>query len=324
MREMDELKSLIQRHARPCDIRTSVPGLKLLSATSPGPQTSAVYEPMLVVIAQGSKRTLVGSELYEYSGGQYLVVAVDLPLTVQVTAATKREPYLTLGIDLNPAVLADQILAGKLEPASGGYPKGLDISPLTSGLLNPIVRMLRLLDHPEDIPVLQPLLEREIMWRLLNGAQALTVRQLAVSDSRLSQIGRSIRWLRMHYAQAVRTEDLARLVDMSVPTFNRHFRSITAMSPLQYQKQIRLQEARNRMLATDDDALKVSFEVGYQSPSQFNREYRRLFGAPPRQDVEKLRNLLSANDSEVRSYEDRRGWYTSTSDLPPSPRPFGG
>ena len=168
-------------------------------------------------------------------------------------------------------------------------PTGIAVRDATPDLLDPIIRLLRLLDRPGDMPVLGPMLEREILWRLLTGAQGATVRQIGLADSRLSQVARAIRHIRTRYAETLSMDDLATLAGMSPASFHRHFRAVTTMSPLQYQKQIRLQAARSRLLAEPGDVASIGFEVGYESPSQFSREYARLFGAPPGRDAERLR-----------------------------------
>ena len=167
------------------------------------------------------------------------------------------------------------------------------MSDVSADILDVAVRMLRLLDRPRDVAVLRPLIERELLWRLLEGEQGAMIRQFGLADSRLSQIGHAIRWLRAHYADTLRVEELAQLAAMSVSSFHRHFRAVTAMSPIQYQKQIRLQEARARLLADARDVATVGFDVGYDSPSQFSREYSRLFGAPPGRDAIRLRTIAN-------------------------------
>jgi AraC-like DNA-binding protein len=232
---------------------------------------------------------MLGDKVFEYSAGQYLVVSVDLPIASHVVRASADEPYLAVGMTLRPATIATLLL----EVAAGDHtpvePSGMAVSDATTELLEPVVRLLRLLDRPEDIPVLRPMVEREILWRLLAGEQRAMVRQIGLADSRLSQISHAIGWIRVHYAETFRIEDLARLAAMSVSSFHRHFRAVTAMSPLQYQKQIRLQEARARLLTESEDVAAVGFRVGYDSPSQFSREYSRLFGAPPGRDAARLR-----------------------------------
>jgi AraC-like DNA-binding protein len=289
MEPLAELRTLIARHAGPGQTEMAVEGVRLTASDVPARPSHHVYEPIFGVVAQGAKRTMLGDKVFEYSAGQYLVVSVDLPIASHVVRASADEPYLAVGMTLRPANIATLLL----EVAAGDHtavePSGMAVSDATTELLEPVVRLLRLLDRPEDIPVLRPMVEREILWRLLAGEQRAMVRQIGLADSRLSQISHAIRWIRVHYAETFRIEDLARLAAMSVSSFHRHFRAVTAMSPLQYQKQIRLQEARARLLAESEDVAAVGFSVGYDSPSQFSREYSRLFGAPPGRDVARLR-----------------------------------
>jgi AraC-like DNA-binding protein len=291
MEHLAELRSLIKRHARPDMMVEALPGVAIMASDTTTEPIHHVYEPTLAVIAQGTKRTVLNDKVFEYRAGQYLVVSVDLPITGHVVEASEREPFLAMGLVLKPANIATLLLETAPGDRTVGEPLGLAISSALPELLDPIVRLLRLLDHPEDIFVLAPMLEREILWRLLAGEQGAMVRQIGLADSRLSQISHAIRWIRSHYAETLATEALAGLVGMSVSSFHRHFRAVTSMSPLQYQKRIRLQEARARLLVESADVAAVGFEVGYDSPSQFSREYSRLFGAPPGRDVARLRGV---------------------------------
>jgi len=291
MQQLAEIRDLIARHASPGGMATALPGVSLKAATGPTDPVSCVYEPTFALVAQGSKRTVLCDKVFAYGAGQYLVCSVDLPITGCVVEASADEPYLGLGMTLKPAAIAALLLeigAGERGPSE---PAGLAVSQASPDLLDPVVRLLRLLERPDDAPVLAPMLEREILWRLLAGEQGAMVRQIGLADSSLSQISRAIGWIRTHYAEAFRIEDLARAAGMSAPTFYRHFRGVTAMSPLQYQKQIRLQEARARLIIHGHDVASVGFEVGYDSPSQFSREYSRLFGAPPGRDAAHLRTV---------------------------------
>jgi AraC-like DNA-binding protein len=291
MEHLAELRSLIKRHARPDMMVEALPGVAIMASVTTTEPIHHVYEPTLAVIAQGTKRTVLNDKVFEYRAGQYLVVSVDLPITGHVVEASEREPFLAMGLVLKPANIATLLLETAPGDRTVGEPLGLAISSALPELLDPIVRLLRLLDHPKDIFVLAPMLEREILWRLLAGEQGAMVRQIGLADSRLSQISHAIRWIRSHYAETLATEALAGLVGMSVSSFHRHFRAVTSMSPLQYQKRIRLQEARARLLVESADVAAVGFEVGYDSPSQFSREYSRLFGAPPGRDVARLRGV---------------------------------
>jgi AraC-like DNA-binding protein len=284
-----EMGRMIAAHARP-DLQTSIPGLLLSRVETTEPDYS-LTDPLLVVMVQGGKRLLLDDQVFEYRAGQLLVVTTGLPVTGHFLDATPQTPALGMGLVLRPATIAELLL----ETAPRGWSRG-DAGPaIATGeagpdLLDAAARMLRLLGHPADARVLAPLVEREILWRLLTGPHGAIVRQIGLADSSTSQVGRAIRWIRDNYAEPTRIEDLARMAGMSTAAFHRHFRAVTTMSPLQFQKRIRLQEARALLVAKPDDVAGVGHLVGYDSPSQFNREYRRLFGAPPGQDSARLRS----------------------------------
>ncbi len=289
MDQLDELRDLTIRHATGRRTQTPLPGMTLLACDAPTEPVQAMYQPAFCVIIQGAKRTVLGNRICEYDGGKYLVVSVDLPVTGRVIKASAAEPYLAVAMQLDPVAVATLLLERDAGGGSSVESSGLAVSTLTPELLDPVVRLMRLLECPTDIPVLAPLIQREILWRLLASEQGAMVRQIGSADSHLAQIGRAIRWLRSNFAASLRIDDLARLTGMSAPSFYRHFRAVTAMSPLQYQKQIRLQEARALLIAQRSDVAGVGFEVGYDSPSQFSREYSRFFGAPPGKDAVRLR-----------------------------------
>jgi AraC-like DNA-binding protein len=288
-----EIRDLIAAHAH-ADLRTRVPGL-LLSKVDSAEQHHSLTEPLLVVMAQGGKRLLLGEQVHEYRAGQYLLVTTDLPVTGHFVGASPRTPALGMGLALRPAAIAPLLL----ETPPGRRPRSVDTSPIATGdagtdLLDATARLLRLLDHPADASVLAPLIERELLWRLLTGPHGGLLRQLGLADSSTNSVNRAIRWIRGNYAEPMRVDELARLTGLSPSAFHRHFRAVTAMSPLQFQKRIRLQEARSLLVADAGDIAGVGHLVGYDSPSQFNREYRRLFGAPPGQDAARLREAAAA------------------------------
>jgi AraC-like DNA-binding protein len=285
---LDEIRRLITTHARP-DLRTSIDGLLLSRVETQEPDHS-LTDPLLVVMAQGGKRLLLGDEIFEYRAGQLLVVTTDLPVSGHFLDAGPRTPALGMGLVLRPAVIAELLLeAPAPRPSRASTGPAMATGDAGPDLLDAVARLLRLLDHPADARVLAPLVEREILWRLLTGPQGATVRQIGLADSSTSQVGRVTRWIRANYAEPARIEDLARMAGMSPAAFHRHFRAVTRMSPLQFQKRIRLQEARSLLVARPDDVAGVGHLVGYDSPSQFSREYRRLFGAPPGRDATRLR-----------------------------------
>jgi AraC-like DNA-binding protein len=296
MEPLEELRSLITRHA---NSPLTPSGIKVVSVDAPTELAHHVMEPMLAVVAQGAKRAVLGDKVFDYGAGQYLVVSIDLPIAGHVLRASRELPYLAAGFTLKPTTIATLLLELAASDPAAIEPAGFGVSDAPVELLESVVRMLRLLDSPRDAPVLGPMLEREILWRLLNGEQGAMVRQIGLADSRLSQISRAIRWIRLHHAKAFRIEELAEMAAMSASSFHRHFRAVTTMSPLQYQKMIRLQEARARLLAESEDIAAVGFSVGYESPSQFSREYSRLFGAPPGRDVARLRTVSEADSSLV-------------------------
>ncbi|WNV85669.1 AraC family transcriptional regulator [Umezawaea sp. Da 62-37] len=292
---LDELRDLLERHARP-DMTTAVDGVlisRVERTTSPSPAMSGT---VLALIAQGAKHIALGDRVYSYGAGQYLVASVDMPITGRFTEASPDRPAVGFGLVLRPAVVAELLLQaapGDLPP-SAGVPSGMAVNEASAELVDAVTRLVRLLDRPRDIAVLAPLVEREILWRLITGEQGAVVRQLGLADSGLAHIAGAVRWIRDNHAESFRVEDVARLAAMSTSAFYRNFQAVTAMSPIQFQKQIRLQRAR-LLLATDpDDVAGVSRRVGYDSPSQFSREYRRQFGAPPSQDAARLRGTSPA------------------------------
>jgi len=298
---LDELRALIEKHAVP-DSRSLplLPGLLLGIESGPTPPCQLVLEPVFALIAQGAKRVEVGRQTFGYHAGQFLIVSVDLPADAHVVAATPEVPYLGCGLTLRPEAIASLLLESGGARAVGTDRPGIAISDLSGDLVDSVVRLLRLLDRPSDVPILASALEREILWRLINGPQGALVRQIGLADSRMSQIGHAVRWLRSHFAETARIEDLAEIACMSVTSFHRHFRIVTSLTPIQYQKQLRLQAARVRLMAASEDVTEVGFAVGYDSPSQFSREYRRMFGKPPGQDVMYLR----ANPTPARTSSD--------------------
>jgi AraC-like DNA-binding protein len=285
---MSELCNLISRHCDRDITPTAVPRLTLSRSSIATPLTAGMYYPLLCIVARGRKRIFLGDEEYSYDPNSYLIASLDLPVRGQVIEA----PCLGVTLALDPATLAGLLL--EMPPSREERPasKALAVNPLDPDLLDPLLRILRLLDRPQDIPMMAPLIEREILYRLLCGPRGEMLRQLALPSSQLSQISRAIQLIRERYDQALRIEELARAASMSATSFHRHFRAVTAMSPLQFQKRIRLQEARRRLLSEEVDAAHVSFAVGYESPSQFSREYRRMFGAPPLRDATQARRQL--------------------------------
>jgi AraC-like DNA-binding protein len=288
------LRELLTRHAHDAQTSALIEGLSLRTNLAPTEPIASVCEPVFALVVQGAKRTVLADRVFDYGAGEALVVSVDLPILCRVTQASDQAPFLGFGLTLRPEVIAPLMLAAEHgQEQRGGL--GVTQAQATEDLLESSLRLLRLLDRPADIPVLLPMIERELMWRLLNGPQGTQVRQIGLMDSQLSRISRALGHLRQHYARALRVQDLAEHAAMSVTSFHRHFRAVTAMSPLQYQKQLRLQEARSQLMTGTDDVATVALTVGYESPSQFSREYRRMFGGPPARDAARLRAAMLAN-----------------------------
>jgi AraC-like DNA-binding protein len=295
--ELGRMKVSIARHAGEGLTRTALSGVSVVCAPTTSEPLCAVAEPTLSVIAQGVKQTALNGRTFTYGPGQFLVVSVDLPVIGHVTRATAQEPFLAFVLELRPeriaALLLETAPASSAAEAVDPVPAGLAVSNASPALLDVTARMLALLDAPEDAAALALSLEREILWRLLTGPQGATVRQIGLADSRLAHLARAIRWIRGHYNETLRIEQLAALATMSVSSFHRHFRAVTSMTPIQYQKEIRLREARARLIAEPGDVAGVGFAVGYDSPSQFSREYRRMFGVPPSRDALALREAAA-------------------------------
>lgn len=289
----DELAERISR-AIPSDGKLEpLKGLHFHRASAPSECNHIVSIPAFCVIAQGSKEVLLGDDRYHYDPMHYLLATIELPIASQILEASQAQPFLSLRLDLDPALIGSiMVEAGYPSPQRSATVKAIDVSPLDANLLDAVVRLVRLLDAPAEASVLAPLIQREIMYRLLTGAQGDRLRQIAVLGGYTHHITRAIDRLRKEFNQPLRIEDVARELGMSVSGFHHHFKSVTAMSPLQFQKQLRLQEARRLMLGENLDATSAAYRVGYDDASHFNREYKRLFGAPPMRDVERLREAV--------------------------------
>lgn len=269
---------------------TAIPQLELMRESEVPTALRAVYEPTLCIILQGKKETLLGQETYHYGAAQYIVVTVDLPLSGNIVEATADQPYLCFKLSLDATGLwniIDQLQRSAAQKESAV--RGLFVSDADASLLECATRLTRLLDTPEDIPFLAPMMIREIYYRLLMSDQSEAVWQIATFGSYMQRIAGVIKQIKAEFTKPLSMDALAKQASMSSATFHRHFKAVTAMSPLQYQKQLRLLEARRLMLAENADAIQAAYQVGYESPSQFSREYSRMFGAPPIKDVERLR-----------------------------------
>lgn len=288
---MDKLRELATQIRRftpePGVSRTAIDRLSLIRGDEPTMSMPSVYEASLCLIAQGSKRVSLNERSTVYDASHYLLVSVDLPLVGHVLEATPAEPYLCCQITLDKSVLLDLLATVRPPPASAEL-SPLAVYPADPELIDAACRLIRLLDQPSDIAALAPLIEREILYRLLMCPHGPVLRGMATGDSHLGKISRAIAHIRANYRHALRIDDIAFAANMSPSSLHEHFKAVTTLTPLEFQKQLRLQAARRLMLAEGMTAGAASFAVGYQSPSQFSREYRRLFGLPPRRDVEQL------------------------------------
>jgi AraC-like DNA-binding protein len=295
-----ELAALITRHTEGKGDgfhQTSIDKLQFARESSVASTLAAVSAPMLAIVVQGKKAALVGEETYDYGTAQYLILSVDLPISGFIIEATSAQPYLGFKLDLDPRQLGEiitsqtSIIASKKETSVRGF----FVSTADAPLLDCALRLTKLLDTPQDIPMLAPMITQEIYYRLLMGEQCEAVRQIATSDSNMQRIAAVIQDIKADFTKRLRIEELADRAKMSPSSFHYHFKQVTSMSPLNYQKQLKLLEARRLMLVEQSTAANAADLVGYESPSQFSREYARMFGAPPIQDIERLRILSLTN-----------------------------
>ena len=274
---------------------TSVAGLTLARSEATSPCTiTGLYAPMVCIIAQGRKQVVVGTSTLDYDTGKYLISSVDLPISARISGATPENPYLAVALVLDLDLLAEVALNLPKGSEEGGLRRGIAVGSRSHHLLEGFVRLLRLLESPSDVAPLAPLILREIYYRLLTGQQSNLVRQIALTEGRQPQVLKVIDWIRHNYAKPLHIDALARKASMSPASLHKQFKALTAMSPLQYQKQIRLQKAQQIMLSESKDVASAGHAVGYGSPSQFSREYHRMFGAPPHQHVHRMRLLERA------------------------------
>lgn len=293
---LDELRKSIARWTEKGELHTTaIAGLSLFRRDEPTEPISGMYEPSVCLVAQGAKRVILGDDTYVYDAQHYLITSVHLPTVVQIIDASKQKPYLGLRLTLDLREISKMMVDSDLPvPHVQQSSRGMATGEVTLPLLNAFKRLVDLLADEKDIPILAPTIQREIVYRLLVGDQGERLRQIASVGSQSQQIARVIEWLKGNFTQPLRVDDLATKAGMSTSTFHHHFRSMTALSPLQFQKQLRLREARQLMLAEHLDAATAAFQVGYESPTQFSREYSRQFGAPPLRDIAKLRQVAAA------------------------------
>jgi AraC-like DNA-binding protein len=298
--DREELTVLVEQYARLDGVTdTAWPALSFFRADTPSDRSCVMYNPCLGVLLQGNKHILFGNDRFEQESGHYLINSIDVPVSAQIMRASPDEPCLCITLRLDPVRIGEWLSEVKLPKPAAATARAFALSELNTDLLDPLLRLVRLLDSPQDLPLLAPLIERELIYRLLTGEQGARLAQIAVVGGQGQQIARAIQWLKQHYNKPLRISDLASMVNMSASSLHHHFREITAMSPLQYQKQLRLHEARRLLLTEGCDVATAAHRVGYESPSQFSREYSRQHGAPPLRDVNRLRQVAGDTYSAV-------------------------
>lgn len=289
--QRQELAFLIDKYSEP-DVasRTVIPELSVLKSESRRIKSSVVYVPSLCVIVQGKKEVMLENELYSYSPSEYLAVSVELPVVGQVMEASREKPYLGLTVTIDPLVINEMLMHA---PEGGSTSRGLFVGRTDEGMADCILRLVRLLETPDDAGFMSPLILKELYYRLLKSPHGANLAQIAVAGSSMQRIAKVIKVLKTDFSKNIRIEEMAEIANMSQSSFHHHFKEVTAMSPLQFQKRLRLTEARRIMLSESADAASTAFRVGYESPSQFSREYSRMFGAPPVSDIANLRRGIS-------------------------------
>ncbi|GAB6930976.1 AraC family transcriptional regulator CmrA [Paenibacillus sp. JCM 10914] len=293
-RQQAELAAIINRHTEQEGVNTTaIPSLYVIRRSHTTPPNHTVYKPSICMIVQGAKEVWLAQERYRYSPTDYLVASVDLPVTSRVVEASSEEPYLAINLVFTPSQILEVI--GTTDRQTGkkvNAKRALYVSPTEPTMLDAVIRLARLLDHQQDIPVLAPLITKEILYRVMQGQHGGTLEQIAFEGSSTNRVRHVIEQIVINYTHSLRIEKLAESVNMSVASLHRHFKEVTAMSPIQFQKQLRLQEARRLLLSESTDAADVAYQVGYESPSQFSREYSRMYGLPPREDIKRLRGIM--------------------------------
>ncbi len=287
-----ELAGLMQQYYQTDGIhQTRIPRLSVIRASSPTEPVHAVHQPAVCIVVQGAKKVMLGEQIFNYDSARYLVISVDAPISGQITQASPDEPYLCLRLNLDLKILGELLLdmpAPSKQHNSTVY-RGVGISQASPRLLDAAIRLFSLQEKPGDINILAPLAEKEIIYWLMKGEQGMVLQQLSNADSRLSQISKALQHIKSSFKQPFNMDELLALCSMSSASFFQHFKAVTNMTPLQYQKQLRLQEARRLMVLSERDITSAGYEVGYESQSQFNREYHRQFGLPPSKDLERLK-----------------------------------
>lgn len=283
-KQLTELRALASK-AENRRTETGIPRVAMVQGEIPEHQLAAVYDPMVNLILTGSKTMTVGDRTFHYDPATYFVMSVDLPAVGSVHPSTTGEPYLAVSLTLDPTIVAGLIRDLPVKVSSELFGSGFSVAPVNEDFLDAWIRMLRLMERPDEIAALSPAYEREILFRVLQGPLGWMLRDIASPDTALSRISVAINWIRQNFAETIRVEALAEMAALSVSAFHRHFKAVTALSPLQYQKRVRLLHARSLLIAGQGNATSISFGVGYESPNQFSREYARLFGLPPSKDL---------------------------------------
>jgi AraC-like DNA-binding protein len=291
---MNELRGIVMRAgSRWTD--TGLPRVAMVRAEACSDQ---VYEPMLHLVLQGSKSLSIGNKILSFEEASYFVVPVDMPATGEIHGVGPGEPYLAVSLILDPAAIAAMLAEIQTDSATPP-PSGFSVSAAGPEMIDAWLRLMRLIDRPQETAILAPMIEREILFRTLIGPQGDKLREIASTDSRLSQIRPAIGWIRDNFAEPIRAESLAEMTSMSVAAFYRHFKAVTSMAPIQYQKKLRLLKARRLLLFEARDAGSIAHSVGYESASQFSREYARMFGMPPRRDAARYKVPASGSESVI-------------------------
>ena len=297
MRPIADLASLLDQYTLSLgngSHETAIANLHIMRAEAVTEPLHAVFKPSLCIVAQGAKRTVAGERTFDYAPGQYLTVSISVPVRGQIMEAAPEAPFLCMKLTLDPLVLNAVVIEGMVPRQEAEPEIGLQVSPVSPEIIDAAVRLVGLLGRPEHAGALAPLYQRELMVLLLSGPQGARLRQMAMPGSRTAQIVRALRWITENFRQPISVEDAAAEAGMSASTFYQHFKNVTSQSPLQFQKQLRLQEARSLLVSGGMDAASASFAVGYSSPQQFSREYARMFGAPPQRDAARLRSQVNA------------------------------
>lgn len=292
MDKLDEICALAIRHAGVK--HPGMPRLSIYRVTEPTELNALVYNPVAFIVLQGTKRSIIGDQVFSYGPGQTMVVAAEITAMGQIIEASPEKPFLAISLDLDPAVIMNVVLYLSETPELQMQP-GFAFSMANAELIGAWQRLLAMYERPKEIPVMALHLEHELMFRLMLSSHAEMLRQIAGVESRLSHIRQAMAWIREHYTEQISVEDMAAVAGMSASVFHRRFKAVTAVSPLQYQKHIRLQEARRRLVSNEADAASISFAVGYKSTSQFSREYKRLFGEPPRRDANMVQTMVETD-----------------------------